>query len=202
MKKRIYLLCILMCANLVFADVKPSIMLEKLSDSLLQQISSEKNLSENQSKVASIIKQVLIPKVDKVYMSMSVIGPKYWNQANNVEQQDFVHEFETMVTNNYARLFSNYTGQKVVFMPYRGDYNKKEKIEIKSQVMTEGNKNNFRVYYKLLKDKNGDWLIYDFSIDGISMVESYRSQFSPILSQKGLPGLISNMKEFNSKSQY
>jgi len=201
MKNRIFLFCLLMFANLVFANVKPSVMLEQLSDSLLQQLSAEKNLSENQDKVATIIKKVLIPKIDKEYMAISVIGPKYWNQASNAEQQDFVQEFETMVTNNYARLFANYSGQKVVFMPYRGDYSKKEKIEIKSQVITEGNKNNFRVYYKLMKDKNNDWLIYDFSIDGISMVESYRSQFSPILSEKGLSGLISNMKKFNSKSK-
>lgn len=200
MKNRIFLLCLIVCANLVFASVKPSVMLEQLSDSLLQQLSLEKNLSENHGKVYSIIQQVLIPKIDKEYMSMSVVGPKYWNQATSGQQQDFVHEFETMVTNNYARLFANYSGQKVVFMPYRGDYSKKEKIEIKSQVLTDSGKNNFRVYYKLMKDKNGDWLIYDFSIDGISMVESYRSQFSPILAEKGLPGLISNMKNFNSKS--
>ena len=190
------IICIFLFFSVItFAEVKPSVMLEQLANNLLTQISSKNN---DQSDVANVIKKVLIPKIDKEYMAMSVIGRNYWLDASENDKKDFIDQFEIMVTNNYARLFANYTDQKVVFMPYRGDYSDKSRIEIKSQV-TASSKNNFKVSYKLLKDKSANWMIYDFSIDGISMVESYKSQFSPVLDKSGLTGLIDNIKKFNSK---
>ena len=115
------------------------------------------------------------------------------------EQAEFIKQFETMVTDTYARIFSAYTNQEVKIFPYRGDASKLDKIEIKSFVIASS-KSRFKVIYKLIRDNNDSWLIYDFSIDGISMVESYKSQFSPVLASDGLKGLIDNMRKHNEKS--
>ena len=192
-------ICLLLFCAVSFAANNPNEMLEQVSDALVKDLSKQENLEDSHEEVAKIIRNVLLPKIDKYQMSKSVVGPRYWESATASQQNEFISEFETMVTNNYARLFTNYTNQKITFMPYRGNYNEKSRIEIKSLVTSTG-KNNFKVYYKLVKDPAGSWLIYDFSIDGISMVESYRSQFAPLLKDSGLSGLVVKMKQFNSKS--
>jgi len=198
MLKKIILLSLVFFMSVVSAN-EPTVMLKKVSSDLVEQLNLNKDdLDSNHALVVSIIKKVLLPNVDKVYMSKSVVGPYYWRSASAEQRTEFISEFETMVTNNYARLFSSYSDQKSTFIPFRGDISKKTKIEIKS-IVAASSKVDFKVYYKLLKDSEGNWMIYDFSIDGISMVESYKSQFEPVLSGSGMAGLISDMRRHNHK---
>ncbi|MBT4885297.1 MAG: ABC transporter substrate-binding protein [Legionellales bacterium] len=198
MLKRIILVCMVSLLAVATAN-EPTVMLKQVSSDLIKQLNSNKDeIDNNHSLVANIIKKVLLPNVDKTYMSKSVVGPYYWRSANVDDRKEFIQEFETMVTNNYARLFSSYSDQKVTFIPFRGDLSKQTKIEVKSLV-TANSKSDFKVYYKLIKGSEGNWMIYDFSIDGISMVESYKSQFAPVLSDSGMVGLISDMKRHNHK---
>lgn len=186
-------------ASVVLAN-NPMTMLEDVSAHLIQQLEIHKtDIDDNHDLVVSIIKKALLPSVDVDYMAKSVVGPQAWRAATAEQQTVFTKEFVTMVTNNYARLFSAYSDQSIQFMPLRVDPNKVSRLEVKS-IVEASSKNSFKVYYKLLKE--GDqWYIYDFSIDGISMIESYKSQFAPVLSDSGLTGLISSMQRHNNKSR-
>lgn len=198
MKKGLFALFALW-ATFVFAN-DPMVMLKDVSDNLIKQLETHKSdIEDNHPLVVDIIKQALLPSVDVDYMSKSVVGPQAWRSATPEQQQVFTQEFVVMVTNNYARLFASYSDQAVQFMPVRVDVSQVSKLEVKS-IVTTGSKNTFKVYYKLLKE--GDiWYIYDFSIDGISMIESYKSQFAPVLSDSGMKGLISSMQRHNSKTR-
>ena len=137
--------------------------------------------------------------VDTEYMSKMVVGPVYWRASTQEQKQIFIHEFVNMVTANYARLFAAYSDQKITFLPLRVDLETMRMVEIRSLV-TASSKDNFKVYYKLIKQDANTWRIYDFSIDGISMIESYKSQFSPVLAEQGMAGLIASMQAHNKKS--
>ena len=41
------------------------------------------------------------------------------------------------------------------------------------------------------------WLIYDFSVDGVSLVHNYQSQFASTVRQGGLSKLIEQLKQRN-----
>jgi phospholipid transport system substrate-binding protein len=197
--KKILLAMLALWTTLVFAN-DPIVMLKGVSNNLIQQLEAHKaDIDDNHALVVEIIKKSLLPSVDVDYMSKAVVGPQAWRSATPEQQKVFTEAFVTMVTNNYARLFASYSDQTVQFMPIRVDVSQVSKIEVKSMV-TASSKNTFKVYYKLLRE--GDtWYIYDFSIDGISMIESYKSQFAPVLSDSGMSGLISSMQRHNNKSR-
>jgi phospholipid transport system substrate-binding protein len=50
------------------------------------------------------------------------------------------------------------------------------------------------VDYKMLKE-NGQWLVYDFVIEGVSLIRNYRSQFSKIISTESYPVLVSKLRK-------
>ena len=54
--------------------------------------------------------------------------------------------------------------------------------------------NDIGLDYRIYRDKTGTWRIVDVNVEGIWMVENYRSQFAPILSQEGVAGLITALK--------
>ena len=50
------------------------------------------------------------------------------------------------------------------------------------------------VDYKMFKE-NGQWLVYDFVIEGVSLIRNYRSQFSKIISTESYPVLVSKLRK-------
>jgi len=46
----------------------------------------------------------------------------------------------------------------------------------------------------MLKE-NGQWLVYDFVIEGVSLIRNYRSQFSKIISTESYPVLVSKLRK-------
>ena len=53
--------------------------------------------------------------------------------------------------------------------------------------------------YRLLQQQ-GQWLIYDFSVDGVSIVKNYNSQFAGTLRQGGMAKLVQQLKARNAKN--
>ena len=56
------------------------------------------------------------------------------------------------------------------------------------------------VSYRLI-NQGGEWKVYDFSVEGVSLVQSYQSQFSNDLSQSGLGGLLEKMRKRYSSGE-
>ena len=50
------------------------------------------------------------------------------------------------------------------------------------------------VDYKLIKD-NGQWLVYDFVIEGVSLIRNYKSQFSKIISTESYASLVNKLSK-------
>ena len=46
----------------------------------------------------------------------------------------------------------------------------------------------------MLKE-SGQWLVYDFVIEGVSLIRNYRSQFSKIISTESYPVLVSKLRK-------
>ena len=55
-----------------------------------------------------------------------------------------------------------------------------------------------QVYYRLIKNINGKWYIYDFGVDGISITHNYHAQFINIIEHDGLAVLIKQLHEKNA----
>ena len=53
---------------------------------------------------------------------------------------------------------------------------------------------NINIDYKLLK-QGDQWKVYDFIIEGVSMVRNYRSQFSKIIHRESFAKLMEQMSE-------
>jgi phospholipid transport system substrate-binding protein len=61
------------------------------------------------------------------------------------------------------------------------------------KIVTEKNVD-IPVEYRLKKAAN-DWLVYDVSIEGVSLVNNYRTQFNSIITQSSYSGLVKKLKE-------
>src|SRR3990167_6864254 len=178
-----------------FAMVSPESMMQNVANRMISQLEKHKSHLNTQT-IDRIVNQVLVPVVDMDRMAGSVVGAQYWRNASSQQRQQFINELKKMVIATYAAALSSYDGDRVRFYPLRDRYQNKKAIQINS-VIVRLNGQQIPVSYNLLRSGNG-WRVYDFSVENVSMVNSYRSQFAGVLSQSGLNGLIVKMKQHNA----
>ena len=62
-------------------------------------------------------------------------------------------------------------------------------VRVKTRKNTE-----IPVEYRM-KQKDGEWLIYDATIEGVSLVNNYRKQFNAIILKSSYEDLVKRLKE-------
>ena len=144
--------------------------------------------AERKSRVVAIIEK----KFDFREMSMRTLA-KHWRERSPEEQDRFISLFKKLLENTYIAKIETYSGEKVIF--------KKAAIQgNKAIVYSELVRKNVEtpVNYKL-KNNDDRWMVYDVEVEGVSLVNNYRTQFASILSKENFAGLIVKLEEKVSK---
>lgn len=99
-----------------------------------------------------------------------------WLQFTPEERTRFISLFTNLLEQTYLGRIEEYSGEKVAFDKetiIKGKY-----AQVDTRLKTP--KEDIPVYYRL-KLVDGEWDVYDVKIEGISLVNNYRTQFSGIL---------------------
>lgn len=203
MKKIQHLFIALICLfglSVAYAASDPMIMLKQTTDSLLASLRANRaHLKSDPTYVYSIVDRVLLPKVNVQVMSMSVLGRNAWAQATPAERQEFTKAFTTTVIKTYASALNAYTDQQVEFFPIRGGYVGRQILQVNSQIVRPDGGPAVPISYSLVA-QGGQWQIYDLSVEGISLLQSFRSQFASELAQgQTIDQIITKLKSHNAK---
>lgn len=187
------LLCVKSWAQTLPAPVA---MLQNTSDQLIAALKHNKaSLKKNPNVVYQIVDKILVPHVDLIGMSRSVLGRQAWTNATPDQKQRFMQEFKNLLIHTYSSALQNYNNQTVRFLPIRGGFNDQTRVQVNSEILQQ-NGPPISVSYRLIK-QNNDWKVYDFSVDGVSMLESFRSQFATDLNHGDLNYLIDKLARHN-----
>ena len=134
------------------------------------------------------LREAVAPYFDFREMAKRSLGI-HWRNRTPAEQQDFTRLYEQLLENSYAGKIESYHGEKIVYgretvdPPY---------AVVRTNVVT-GKGQEIPVNYLLLQE-GPRWKVYDVVIEGISLVNNYRSQFSSILEKSSFPELMRKLK--------
>ena len=139
-----------------------------------------------------LLEKVVGARFDYEEMSRRSLGAS-WGNLSDKEKQEFVSLFQTLLVNTYADKIESYTGDGVQFLNER---NEKEYAEVRTKVLT--GKTEIPLDYRLL-NKGSGWRVYDVVVDGVSLVNNYRGQFSKILRNGSYADLIDQLRKKSEK---
>jgi len=198
MKFRKYgLLLAMFVMSLAFAVSSPLNMLKTTSSNLLNELEAKHaNLQTNPVLAYDIVRRLLLPHVDVQSMSRSALGREVWFKANAQQRKNFTREFTTLLIHTYASALANYSGETVKFFPLRGSIEGRTRVQVDS-VIFQPNGPNIPVSYRVILRGN-QWKVYDITVDGVSLLQNFRSQFAAELSQYNLNHVIERLKEHNA----
>ena len=144
----------------------------------------EEKWPEKKEEIVSLIKE----RFDFKELSKRALG-KHWKRITNEEQDDFISLFQDVLQNTYIDRLKTYSNENIVF---HKQITKNEKALVYCAFVRQ----NEEIPMKYRAQKiNGSWLVYDISIEGVSLVSNYRKQFDQIIRKHQYAGLIAKMKE-------
>jgi phospholipid transport system substrate-binding protein len=177
------------------SDPAPLVMLKQTASQMLSELDRHLgHLKNNDRLVYDLVNRILVPHFELQNMSRAVIGPD-WQKASSNTQQQFVKEFTSYVIRTYSSAIQSYDGETIKFYPIRGGIT--DRVQIDSDLLLK-NGPSIQMQYRLVQ-QGGRWLIYDFSVDGVSVIKNYNSQFASTLRQSGLDGLVKQLHKNNAK---
>lgn len=178
----------------------PLNVLERASNNVLSSLKKNRaNLKSKPSYVYSVVNRYIIPHVDVYGMSRSVLGRDAWRKASSSQRKSFTRNFTSLVVRTYSGALRDYTSERVKFSPVRGGFQGKRFVKVSSYIMRP-NGQNIPIAYSMV-NKKGRWKIYDMSVEGVSLLQSYSSQFKQYLRSNSLDKLIVKLKKKRFKTR-
>jgi phospholipid transport system substrate-binding protein len=148
----------------------------------------------DQKKIIALVDAKVLPHFDFQRMTQLAVG-RYWRTASPEQQQALVTEFRDLLVRTYTKVFTVYRDQAIVVKPLRMA---PEDTEVTvSTVISKPGSQPTSVDYEMKKSPDG-WKVFDISVEGVSMVMSYRGTFASQIQQEGIDGLIRTLSDKNA----
>ena len=176
-------------------ELGPEDLVRKVTADVLDSVKTDKQLQAgDRRKALALAEQKILPHVDFREAALLAMG-KSWHTATPAQQTLVVDEFRSMLVRIYSNAINVYRGQTLKVLPLRmapGD----TEVTVRNQYLSDG-RPPVPVSYSMKKTPEG-WKIYDISVEGVSLVLTYRAEFESITRTSGVAGLIKRLQEKNA----
>jgi len=113
-----------------------------------------------------------------------------WSKLSPEQQKEFISLYKSLLEDTYSDKIMMYTDEKIVFtkeIPLT-----EKTTEVQSTVIRKTEE--IPIYYRVIL-KDGVWMVYDVVIEGVSLINNYRSQFREILVNKPPESLLETLRK-------
>jgi len=176
-------------------ELKPEELVRKVTEDVLSSIKSDKALQAgDRQKALALAEQKVLPHIDFAAATRLAMG-RAWSSATPEQQKKLVDEFRSMLIRIYSNAIDAYRGQTMKVQPVNTPAGANE-VTVRNQYVRPGQPP-VSVDYAMHKTAQG-WKIYDITVEGISLVLTYRSEFDQVMRQSGVDGLLKRLAEKNT----
>ncbi len=190
MKLNILFISLLLCLTSVSSQANeesPGKIVKKTVEQVLY-ILNDKNLNEDQRK--DIVFQLVKERINFKEMSRRILATN-WKIADDEQKKQFMSMFEQILLNTYWQRIKQYTGERVEYVTESSDtegYATVDTIIVKDKTDIQ-----IPISYRMKRFVN-IWFAYDFTVENLSLVQSYRNEYRAIAKNNGVDGLLEQMK--------
>ena len=182
------------------AQQKPEELVQTITNDILAAIKSDKQLAAgDKQKALKLAEEKVLPYIDFEEATRLAVG-RAWSQATPEQKKKLVGEFRNMLVRTYSNAIEAYQGQTLKVLPSRGGKPEgKDEATVRTQFVRAGGQP-LPIEFQMRKAEKG-WKVYDISVEGISLVLTYRSEFDQVVKQEGIDGLIKRLLQKNTPAK-
>ncbi len=186
------------CAALVFWVVAPKPLqaegqvpltqLEEIVNEIIEILESgdlEKDWEQKRQRIIPLIDE----RLNLTEIARRALG-RHWRNINAEQRQEFTSLFVQLLRDTYINRLCNCSHENEVrFYEQR---TRGDKAIVYSMVKKD--QQEIPIDYRLIEIE-GEWGIYDIVVEGVSLINNYRTQFDQIMNRGGYSELISRLRE-------
>jgi phospholipid transport system substrate-binding protein len=174
--------------------VAPDVLAKSVTDEVIAILRADRDAyTGNPAKVIELVENKVLPHFNFMRMTQLAVG-KNWRQASAQQRDALTGQFRTLLVRTYATAFTAYRDQSISYRPLRTQPEDVD-VVVRSQIIQQSGPP-VGVDYSMEKTANG-WKVYDVAIEGVSLVQNYRSTFSGEVQRGGIDGLIGALEAKN-----
>lgn len=206
----LFILSLLLITSNSMAAVKPSIqppdeMLKIATKKMLRSINENRaEIKQSPEKLKSLVEEIILPHLDFIAASKAVMG-KYWRRAAKEQKIKFIRQFRLLLLRFYSSALSEYLNGRdkdldenlIHYFPIKLKDDDKT-LTVRAEVKPDSGGQPIPIRYRMHLTKKG-WKIYDVSVEGISMITTYKNNFATQFKTQGIDALIASLKEKNAQ---
>jgi len=192
---RTFLIQAMLCLSFTFGMVVPGFtgepqdQLKETTDKVLSVLSnpdlkSPSKANERRERIQKIVDE----RFDWEEMARRSLA-RHWVQRTPEEKREFVPLFKELLERVYANKVEDYSWNRI---SYEGETIDGDYAAVKVKIFTAKDQT-IHVEYRTRK-KGSHWLVYDFSVEGVGLVNNYRKQFNEIILKSSYQELVKRLK--------
>lgn len=182
----------------VISNSDPQELVKNATRDMLNAIYEQhRELKKTPKHIYRIVKDILAPHIDFITASRWVLG-KHWRHATKEQKKEFIRQFRELLIRFYSTTLAEYletrkgtlNKARITFLPLRFDLSQQD-ITVRSRFYSPSGKS-IPVHYHMHNTNRG-WKVYDVTVDGVSVVNLYRTSFAYEIHRHGVEGLIQSL---------
>jgi phospholipid transport system substrate-binding protein len=151
-------------------------------------------LRQEPKHIYGLVNEIILPHFDFDRMSRWVLG-RYWREASEDQRRRFIQEFRALLVRTYSTALLEYSDQTINVLPVQAASDATD-VVVRTEVRQPGSPP-IPIQYSMNLEK-GNWRVHDVTIDGVSLVASYRSTFNAEGARGGVERILAVLAERNS----
>ncbi|MDY6973001.1 MAG: ABC transporter substrate-binding protein [Thermodesulfobacteriota bacterium] len=146
------------------------------------------NVPDRAGERKRLIRQAVDERFDWVEMARRTLA-RHWARRTDEERKEFIALFGRLLETTYLDKVDGYSGEEVL---YEGESVDEVYGVVKVKIVTK-NETEIPVEYRV-KKRGDDWFVYDISIEGVSLINNYRTQFNSIIVRSSYENLVKKLR--------
>ena len=182
----------------------PDDMLKAATLEMLRSVNEHRDeIKQSPDKLKSLVEKIILPHLDFIGASKIVMG-KYWRRAETKQKVAFIKQFRLLLLRFYSSALAEYLSGNSKDLPedlihyFPIKLNEGEtSLTVRAELQPETGKA-IPIFYRVHLTSKG-WKIYDVSVEGISMITTYKNNFATQFKTQGIDALIASLEEKNKQ---
>jgi phospholipid transport system substrate-binding protein len=183
----------------VHAMQSPEDVVKQTVDSMVAKLQANRVTYQSDTQALyDMLDETLLPALHVPRMADLILGKKTANAATQEQKNAFAAEFKTFLLQSYATGLLHATGdEQVVYDPVNLAPDA-DKVKIKAKLISATGEE-YPIVLSMSNRKDTRWRAYNLDIAGIDFIRTYRSSFALTLKEKGIDGLIGDLRGKNAR---
>jgi phospholipid transport system substrate-binding protein len=175
-------------------ETAPDHLVKGLTDEVLTLVKTDKEVqSGNTRKLVDLVETRVLPHFNFTRMTQIALAVN-WRRADEEQRKQLVEQFRSLLVRTYTNALALYREQTVEFKPLRAKSEDRQ-VTVRSEIRKLGQPP-VALDYEMERTPAG-WKVYDVKVEGVSLVSTYRDDFTSQVRQSGIDGLIKSLAARN-----